>query len=332
MNNTLLTLDLRKRLSAQIDTICTIVASENKLHNTDLNNVIEDVFKEALNIALELNFENLNAGSKQETGLDLGDQEARICYQVTAESASSKVHECLDAFESKAWYNQYDKLYIFFANDYKTSLDKLKKTLDTKTYKFDYNEVVTIINKNDIKTMIFNGGLDRLQKVVDYLDRELSPTINNPRTSVGVVNDIIAHCVKSMETTELGIKKTQELPLHTKEKIALNFEDPNEADIVVRYIQTSLVYSSDLNDAINQFPNLDSSDLEGYMLHTYTRLSTNGTTPIQILSDMFDFFTPPEHKEDYAYMSWARRFVCKYFENCTIFKRTETEMKQVVLL
>lgn len=332
MNNTFLTADLRKKLSAQVDEVCRIVASENKLHNTDLNNVIEDIFKEALNLGLSLNLVNLNAGSKQEAGIDLGDKEARICYQITAESSSTKIHECLDAFQKNEWYKDYDQLHIFFANDYMTTLDKLSKKLEEKTYDFDYTKVVTITNKNELKTAIFNTDIDRLGKVVDYLDKELSPTVNNPQRSVGVVNDIISHCVSSMEGSKIETKTAQDLPLHTTEKIILNFEDPAEADAVVRYIRNSLVYSSDINEAINLFPNLDSSDLEGYMMHVYGRLSQNDDPPMKVLLDMFDFFVPADRQADYSYFSWARRFVCKYFENCTIFKRTKNEMQQVSLI
>lgn len=331
MTNSFLTQDYRNRLSSQIDEICRRVGSENKLHNTDINNVLEDVFMEALNLGLGLNLENLNDGTKQEAGIDLGDEGARICYQVTSESTSSKVHDCLDQYEENSWYEKYDHMYILFANDYTTTFDKLKK-LDDKDYSFDYNECVSIINKNELKTMLFKGGLDSLEKVVNYLDRELKSGIDNPTKSVGVINDIISHCVSSMKGAAIETKTNQDLSIYTKEKIQLNFEDPHEAEFVAGYIRESVIYSTDLNDAINFFPDLDSSDLEGFMSHIYLKMSQDSKSPMETLLKMFDFFTPAEKAGDYSYLSWVRRFVGKFFENCTIFKKTKTELVQVSFL
>lgn len=331
MNNSFLTQDLRNRVSAQIDEICRRVGSENKLHNNDINNVLEDIFMEALNLGLGLQLVNLNDGTKQEAGIDLGDETAKVCYQITAESTSSKIHDCLDQYEDKEWYKKYDHMYILFANDYKTSFDKLKK-LEEKKYNFDYNKNVSIINKNDLKTSIFKSGLDVLEKVAAYLDRELKPGVDNPLKSVGIINDIISYCVSSMSESKIDTKTNQELPLHTNEKIRLNFEDSHEADFVVVQIRNSLAYSTDLNKGINYFPDLDSSDLEGFMSFTYMRLSQGSKSPMETLMKMFDFFIPTERAGDYAYQSWARRFVSRFFENCTIFKRTKTEMVQVRLL
>lgn len=331
MNNSFLTQDLRNRLSAQIDEICRRVGSENKLHNNDINNVLEDIFMETINLGLGIQLKNLNDGTKQEAGIDLGDDGAKICYQITSESTSSKIHDCLDQYEDKRWYEKYDHMYILFANDYRTTFDKLKK-LDEKTYSFDYTECVSIINKNDLKTLIFKGGLDILEAVTNYLDRELKSSVDSPHKSVGVINDIISHCVTSMKSSTIETKVAQELPLHTNEKIQLNFQDPHEADFVVGQIRNSLVYSTDLSAAINYFPGLDSSDLEGFMSHTYMRLSQDSRSPMETLIKMFDFFIPVEKAGDYTYQSWARRFVCRFFENCSIFKRTKTEMVQMSLL
>lgn len=332
MNNTFLTQDLRTRLSAQIDEICRRVGSENKLHNTDINNILEDIFKEALNLGLGLTLDNLNDGTKQEAGIDLGDEKAKICYQITAESTSSKIHDCLDQYEDKKWYEKYDHMYILFANDYKTTFDSLKKKLKEKTYSFDYNECVSIINKNDLKTLLFKGGLENIEKVVAYLDRELKSSVDNPTKSVGIINDIISHCVSSMKGAAIETKTNQDLSIFTKEKIRLNFTDSDEAEYVARYILESVLASTDLNDAINYFPGLDSSDLEGYMSHTYLRFSQNSKSPLETLLKMFDFFTPDNKIDDYAYLAWVRRFVGKFFENCTIFKKTKNEMVQVSLL
>jgi len=329
MNNSLYSHELKTQLSAQIDKICELVRSENLQHRTDLNDDLESIFCRVINTHKDLELRDLNAGSKQEAGIDLGDEKSKICYQVTAESTASKIHDCLDKFESGKMYEKYDRLVILFANDYMTKLD----SLTLKKYSFDPKVVVVIANKNTFKTEIQKDcELEKLQKIVDYLGQELSPLIDNPAQSIGIINDILAQCVEAMKDQQLATKTTQDLPVHIKEKITLNFEDAGEADQVARYIRNALVYASTINDAINNYPDLDSSDLEEYMMDVYNRLESQNKKPMEILLEMFKRFTPPGKGEDLKYMSWSRRFVLKYFENCTIFKRSKHEVEQGVLL
>lgn len=189
------------------------------------------------------------------------------------------------------------------------------------------------MNKHTFKAAIEREcDVHKLAEIVEYLEIELSPLIDNPDKSIPVISEIVAQCMSSMNTEQLGVKTTQELPLHIKEKIVLNFEDAAEADQVSRYIKNAMVYSSTINEVVNNFPDLDPADLEEYMMDVYNRLESQNKNPMQILMEMFDYFIPKAHAGDLKYMSWSRRFVLKYFENCSIFKRSKREIEQGVLL
>lgn len=326
MQNRFLSDELKSRLSAQLDKICELVRSENQQHRTDLNDTLENIFCRVLNTGKSLNLENLNKGSIQVAGIDLGDATAKISYQVTAESVATKIHDCLNKFEDNELYKQYDKLVILFANDYTTKLANL--TLQ-KQYSFDTASVVEIANKNTLKTELSNIPVEQLQEIVNYLDLELTPLIDNPANSVPIINEILGKCTDLMKQEELATKTKQDLPLHLKEKITLNFDDEDEADQVSRYLMAALPYSSTLNDAINSFPDLDPSDLEEYMMDVYNKYSsTQNKKPMETLLEMFAYFVPASGTNDLAYRTWSRRFVLKYFENCTIFRRSKSEIEQ----
>ena len=329
MQNQLYTNELRQKLSAQIDKICDLVKSENGQHRTDLNDTLESIFCFVINKAKALNLKNLNSGARQEAGLDLGDEEAKICYQITTESRAKKIHETLDQFEKNKKYKIYDKLVIFFANDYTTKLSKLALGKD---YSFDIEETVEISNKNILKSEIEKGcGRDTLERIVEYLDKELSLLIDSPTQSIEAIDAILSTCVELIKSRELKPSRKQGLPMAIQGKIDLNFSDFHEADQVRRYLMTSLPYSETISEVINNHVDIDSSDIEAYMQDTYNNLRNKGKEPLEILMSLFERFVPDGKKSDLVYMEWSRRFVLKYFENCTIFKRTKNEIQQELL-
>jgi hypothetical protein len=77
---------------------------------TDINRVMEDVlipiFRELFNCP---NLRNLNTAEHSNyPGIDLGDDTARIAFQVTASSDSEKVKETLRKFKPKAAISAFD--------------------------------------------------------------------------------------------------------------------------------------------------------------------------------------------------------------------------------
>lgn len=328
MQNRFYSDELKSKLSAQIDKVCGLVTSENKQHRTNSNDTLEAIFRRVINTAKGLKLEDLNKGSKQAAGIDLADDTARISYQITAESRSSKIHDCLDKFESERHYEKYDNLIILFSNDYMTKL----ADLSLKTYSFDPLKITTLMNKDTLKSDIeSNCEIEQLQEVVDYLDMELSPLVDDPTTSLPAINNILGKCVELMQNQVIAVKTRQDLPLYVKDKIILNFEDTNEADQVSRYLMNAMPYSDTISDAINSFVDLDSSDLEEYMMDVYNRYSSiQNKNSMETLLQMFDDFIPAGYKDDLVYITWSRRFVLKYFENCTIFKRSKSELTQGV--
>jgi hypothetical protein len=81
-------LDELTSIAHQVDTRCS-------LGLTDINRFLEDFFKEIINAIEGINLVNLNSTRSNTPGLDLGDQAARIAYQVTSQKTSAKVNETL---------------------------------------------------------------------------------------------------------------------------------------------------------------------------------------------------------------------------------------------
>ena len=73
----------------------------NKVGMLDLTKVSEDFFKELLNIVYDLNLSNLNNERVNEPGIDLGDLNSSIAYQVTSTKTSGKITNTLEKITDK---------------------------------------------------------------------------------------------------------------------------------------------------------------------------------------------------------------------------------------
>ncbi len=101
-----------------LDAIASQVKARCKLGQNDLNRVLEDFFKELLNLTYGINLRNLNAERSNEPGLDLGDTTvgARVAYQVTSQASAKKVNETLKKITA-GQAGQYDTFYVLIIGE-----------------------------------------------------------------------------------------------------------------------------------------------------------------------------------------------------------------------
>ena len=101
-----------------LDAIASQVKARCKLGQNDLNRVLEDFFKEVLNLTYGINLHNLNGERNNEPGLDLGDSTvgARLAYQITSQASAKKVNDTLKKITA-AQAGQYDKFYVLIIGE-----------------------------------------------------------------------------------------------------------------------------------------------------------------------------------------------------------------------
>ena len=85
-----------------LDAISSQVRARCKLGQTDLNRVLEDFFKEILNLVYKNTLRNLNDHRSNAPGLDLGDETARVAYQITSQANTAKVNDTLRKITKEA--------------------------------------------------------------------------------------------------------------------------------------------------------------------------------------------------------------------------------------
>jgi hypothetical protein len=144
-----------------LDAIASQVRARCKLGQNVLNRVLEDFFKELLNLTYGLNLHNLNSERSNEPGLDLGDTTAgaRVAYQVTSQASAKKVNDTLRKITA-AQSEQYDAFYVFIIGERQGSY-----TLDTTlSRKHGFSEA-NIVGMTEFCRDIMTLDLSDLQAV-----------------------------------------------------------------------------------------------------------------------------------------------------------------------
>lgn len=107
-------LELENELRDVVSRLMSQVSIAGKQTRTDINLASEDAWIPILRELFQApKLENLNRHQKNYPGIDLGDTENRICFQVTATTNIEKVKDSVGTFIEKKYFNTFDDLYIF---------------------------------------------------------------------------------------------------------------------------------------------------------------------------------------------------------------------------
>lgn len=146
-------------IANQVETRC-------KLNMTDMNRYLEDFFKVVLNEILEINLVNLNQTRSNTPGLDLGDESAKIAFQITSQKTTAKIRKTLKNItdEQAKDYSQI-KVLVIGSKQKKYSLHS---NLPNKLT-FSQEDIWDI---DDLCKKVFDLSLGRLEKLHNYVTAE----------------------------------------------------------------------------------------------------------------------------------------------------------------
>ncbi|WP_257458113.1 SMEK domain-containing protein [Archangium lipolyticum] len=142
------------------------VDTRTKLGLTDLNLFVENFFKTALNLLLDINLENMNQERSNFPGLDLADVVKGWAFQITSQKTSAKVNETLTKITD-------DQL-----RDY-TSIRVLVVGKKQSTYSLDDDQKLrtgftegNVLDVDDLCKLAMDLPIDRLQSLYDHVRKE----------------------------------------------------------------------------------------------------------------------------------------------------------------
>ena len=144
-----------------LDAIASQVRQRCKLGQMDLNRVLEDFFKEVLNLTAGTNLQNLNKDRVNAPGLDLGDQAAgaRVAYQITSQADAKKVNDTLNKI-TPAQAKVFDRFFVLIIGERQRSYSLDKKL----ALKYNFTEA-NIFGITELCRQIMDLSLSDLQAV-----------------------------------------------------------------------------------------------------------------------------------------------------------------------
>jgi hypothetical protein len=167
-----------------------IIKSRSKRGLYDLNKQSERFFANVLNLTEGWNLINLNDVTKNHPAIDLGDDAARICVQVTSENRIEKINHTILQLCSNNLDKKYDRLIILILGDKKNYKSEFASTcypnFDKKSDIWDIDDLLERIEKLSI---------EKLQALQQYLSVELAPIIN----SLALKNSLFANAEKKLD-------------------------------------------------------------------------------------------------------------------------------------
>lgn len=137
----------------------------------DSNRIAQDFFTSLFSLIFGYsNLKDLDKlnGVVNYPAIDLGDESARIAFQITSDSDSSKIKDTIKKFISHKLYEKYDRLIIFIIGQ-KQSYTTI---FDTEG-KFEFNKHKDIWDDNYLVKEIDKLDLKRLEKIKNFLDENL---------------------------------------------------------------------------------------------------------------------------------------------------------------
>ena len=166
----------------------TYINISNSLGQTDINSAAEDFYCGLLNIILGgYHLKNLNQLQMNFPAIDLGDDEKRLCVQVTSTNDSKKIASTLQKFFANGLHLRYDRLIVLIIGEAK----KYQKEFSIEDG-FDFDSERDIWDTSRLMQRISAAEPWQLDAMIQYLQASMNlPVPSTPlhlplHTSLGV--------------------------------------------------------------------------------------------------------------------------------------------------
>jgi hypothetical protein len=205
-----------------LDAIASQVHQRCQLGQTDLNRILEDFFKEILNIVHNSNLVNLNTERSNEPGIDIGDKTSsrKFAYQITSQASAAKVNSTLEKI-TPTQIQTYDQFFVLIIGRRQKSYS-LKPLLKKKCNFTDRN----IIGIAELCRDIMDCDLAAIQSIHHKL------TAERRRIKIELEPEIggkFATTISDLVETRPSVQRSDGTRLATHSSTAGLFESPQQA-------------------------------------------------------------------------------------------------------
>lgn len=175
--------ELLEQISHRLATLRSYIELKGLIHLYDSHIIAEDFMANLLNIIFGYRLENLNYIHKNQPGIDLGDTDNSIAFQVTAERSRRKIQETIDIFVKEQLYEKYHQLYFLIL----TRKQQRYSPFNTAAH-FSFDGGKHILDIGDLIEEANTLPTERLGQIAGFLETETRSieTVSPKRTGVPI--------------------------------------------------------------------------------------------------------------------------------------------------
>ena len=222
---------------------------ENVIGLFDSNRAAQDFYKGLLSLIFDYtNLEDLDKfnNTTNYPAIDLGDVEAKIAFQITSDSSSTKIKDTIKKFLQHKLHENYDRLIMLIIGtkqSYSTSFDTQGKfTFSKETDIWDDNYLINEIDKIE--------STQKLEDIEKYLKEKLEKYIDIER----LFDEDIKQCIEILKR-DFGTCEVIEFAIGKRDGTFI--ERKNEANNVsLEFFQRKIRGHLAKNKIINEFLSL----------------------------------------------------------------------------
>jgi hypothetical protein len=141
---------------------------------------------------------------------------------------------------------------------------------------------------------------------------------------LSIVDEIFKYVISKIQDGT-GLNYKPEPSINLLEKIKLNFKSKSEQVEVNEYLKNAYLKTDIINRRFKLLDAEDQKDVHAHILKEYSMLKRSKFSNIEILTALFSEFVPVGKSNNSRYQSLAIAFVLFFFDDCTIFEKTESE-------
>lgn len=146
----------------------------------------------------------------------------------------------------------------------------------------------------------------------------------NEEREQGVIEDVFNYVITKIKDFPFKKGEPDKL-LHTKQKIELNFKLLSEQNEVKEYFTNGYNKLTLIESYFETLGTEEQNDIHNFAFYNYSQLKDKGLKSIKIFRELFKVFIPDYKEKEPMYINIANAIVLFFFDDCTIFEKTEKE-------
>ena len=240
----MITENILNEITKKLSIVTYYVRFKTHANLNDINTILENCFKDILNVVFDYNLINLN-NEYSYPAIDLGDNKKKFAFQITSTNDISKIRGTLEKFNKYKLYEKYANLKVLIIGEKKSYKPKIK--IDTGYFKLE-NDVISVF---ELVKYIKNISIENQKQILNILDNTIG--INNMDTLTNIESNevtTIINIIQMLSNSNDDYELTDDKMPDPNHKINERFKEYKEY-LNNMFIDLSTIYANSYNKVVS---------------------------------------------------------------------------------